>query len=186
MRLFSQDKEQTILRLFSRGDRSAMDVLYAYAADRLYGVASRYIADEDDRKDVMQESLIKIYTRITDFEHRGKGSLMAWMVRITVNECIQRLRRDKAALTTTLDVDPPDETDDEALTVEGITADDVVEALRQLPEGYRTVFNLYVMEGMSHKEIARTLGIKADSSASQLSRAKTMLARILKAKNKQH
>lgn len=182
MKLLGEDKEQTIMRLFRRGDASAMDKLYAYAADLLNGVAARYIADESDRMDVLQESLIKIYTHIADFNYRGKGSLRAWMTRIVVNECIQWLRRDKASPFVPLTDNLPEEADDEPPDMGSVSADDIVEAIQQLPEGYRAVFNLYVVEGKSHKEIARMLGIKPDSSASQLHRAKNMLAKILKSK----
>jgi RNA polymerase sigma factor (sigma-70 family) len=183
MNIFRHDKEEAIVRLFGKGDSTAMDELYAYAADSLAGVASRYVVG-DEVKDVLQESFIKIFTRIGDFQYRGKGSLMAWMTRIVINEALQCLRSHKAAPTVELSMDVPD-ADDEPPDLHGLSNDDIVEAIGRLPDGYRAVFNLYVVEGKSHKEIAELLNIKPDTSASQLHRAKSLLAKMLKDKVKQ-
>ncbi|MBP7857273.1 MAG: RNA polymerase sigma factor [Prevotella sp.] len=179
MNFLGTDTEQQIIRLFRRGDASAMDRLYAAYADVLTGVCARYIVDDDDLKDVLQESFIKIYTKIDGFEYRGKGSLKAWMVRIVVNESLSFLRAGNRLPTTSIDTDPPDLSDEPPGT-DGLTPDDAVALLRELPDGYRTVLNLYVIEGKSHKEIAGLLGIKPDSSASQYHRAKQMLARLIR------
>ena len=85
---FGEDKERQIIQRLGRGDASAMDDLYALAADKLAGVCARYISAEADRKDILQESFIKIFTRIGSFDYRGHGSLMAWMTRIVVNESL--------------------------------------------------------------------------------------------------
>lgn len=181
MGLFSKDNEQKIVQLFRRGDASAMDCLYANFADYLTGVAARYITDDDDLKDILQEAFIKIFTTIDTFEYRGRGSLRGWMSRIVVNECLQALRRRQRSPILALADEPPDvadtpESDPEA---DGITGEELTHLIRQLPDGYRTVLNLYAIEGKSHKEIAEMLGIKPDTSASQFHRAKNMLARII-------
>ena len=178
MKISEITDEQHILNLFRRGEASAMDGLYARYADYLTGVCYRYITNEEDLKDVLQESFIKIFTQISSFEYRGKGSLLAWMSRIVVNESLQMLRRQKND-PLILDTELPDLPDDDPDTDE-LTPDVIVSLLKKLPEGYRTVLNLYVIEGKSHKEIAELLGIKPDSSASQLHRAKNMLAHIIK------
>ena len=159
MNIPGRDNEQHILDLFRRGDSSAMDALYACYADYLTGVCYRYITNDEDLKDVLQESFIKIFTQISSFEYRGSGSLQAWM-------------------TLLLDTELPDLPDEDPDTDE-LTPEVLVRLLRKLPEGYRTVLNLYVIEGKSHKEIAELLHIKPDSSASQLHRAKNMLAHII-------
>ncbi len=179
MNLLGTDTEQQIIRLFRRGDASAMDRLYAVYANTLTGVCARYIADDDDLKDVLQESFIKIFTKVDSFEYRGKGSFKAWMTRIVVNESLSFLQASSKLPTTPLDLEPPD-VPDEAPDIDGLTADDVVQLMRQLPDGYRAVLNLYAVEGKSHKEIAQLLGIKPDTSASQLHRAKHTLARLIK------
>ena len=175
MEILSTDKEQQILKQFRRDYNSAMDLLYSTYAGHLTAICARYIADDDAMKDVLQESLIKIFTQINSYEYRGKGSLKAWMSRITVNECLQSLRRNRKNTVIT-DMQLPDISDEEPDT-EGLTAEEIEELIRRLPEGYRTVFNLYVIEGKSHKEIAQILGIRPDSSASQLHRAKNILAK---------
>lgn len=172
------DNEQDIIGLFRRGDASAMDRLYAQYADYLTGVCYRYIINDDDLKDVLQESFIKIFTQIKSFEYRGRGSLVAWMSRIVVNESLQLLRRQKND-PLVLDTELPDLPDEDPDT-DNLTPEVLTRLLRKLPEGYRTVLNLYVIEGKSHKEIAELLHIKPDSSASQLHRAKNMFAQLIK------
>lgn len=178
MTIPDKDKEQEIIDLFRSGDAaSAMDRLYASSADYLTGVCARYIANDEDLRDVLQESYIRIFTQIDRFEYRGCGSLMAWMSRIVVNESLQLLRRQKNN-PLELSTDLPDLPDEDPDT-RGLDARMMTELLRRLPTGYRMVLNLYVIEGKSHREIAEMLHIKPDTSASQLLRAKRMLARLI-------
>ena len=130
--------------------------------------------------DILHDSFIKIITSIGRFTPRGEGSLRSWMARIVANESIDFLRNnarllivDDESSAMSMESEEPPETDD-------IPPDRLHEMIRQLPEGYRTVLNLYVFEGMSHKEIAAMLGIKESSSASQFHRAKSILARKIK------
>lgn len=179
MNIWGTDKEQQILRLFRRGDASAMDMLYAEYAGYLTGVCSRYIPDDDDLEDVLQESFIKIFTSIDSFKYQGRGSLKAWLTRIAVNESLQQLRRQKVSPIGQLgDTDPPDSPDEEPDT-ESLDSDTIFSLIRQLPPGYREVLNLFAIEGKSHKEIGQMLGIKPSTSASQFNRAKNMLARMI-------
>lgn len=184
MRMIAGDKEQEIIELFRRGDASAMDVLYAEYAGRLTGVCARYVASDDDLKDVMQEALIKIFTRIGGFEYQGKGSLLAWMARIVVNESLQLLKRRRRLQTVALEEDlageMPQGDDTSPQGVSQLSGDELTAIIRKLPAGYRSVFCLYAIEGKSHKEIAAMLGIRPDSSASQYHRAKSMLAKMIK------
>lgn len=178
MNIFGNNKEKAIVQLFRQGNALAMDKLYAEYADYLTTVCARYIVNDDDLKDVLQESFIKIFTQINQFEYRGKGSLKAWTTRIVINESLQFLRKQKGNAPLVADDPPgiPDETPD----TEGLSADTLNNLVAQLPTGYRTILNLYVIEGKSHKEIARMMGIKPDTSASQFHRAKNMLARLIK------
>ena len=138
-------------------------------------VAMRYVADTDVARDVLQESFVKVFLHIKDFEHRGEGTLKAWVMRVVSNEAINVMRQRRRHLFTELpeEEDTPDEEPD----VGNISMDVLQHMIEQLPEGYRIVFNLYVFEQKSHKEIAALLGIKENSSASQFLRAKRMLAR---------
>ncbi|MDY6240800.1 MAG: RNA polymerase sigma factor [Prevotella sp.] len=173
------NKEQRILAQFARGDQRAMDVLYATYADYLTGVASRYIRQPDNLHDVMQEALIKVFTSIQDFEYRGKGSLKAWLTRVVINEALIFLRQNKRLNETNIDA-LPDMPEEEPPDTSGLTPEQAKALIDQLPDGYRAVFNLYAIEGKSHKEIAELLHIKPDTSASQYHRAKNMLARLIR------
>ncbi|MCI1686328.1 MAG: RNA polymerase sigma factor [Prevotella sp.] len=180
MRSEETDKEQRIIRLFHQGDASAMDLLYTDYAGYLTGVGFRYISDNDDLKDVLQESFIKIFTCINSFTYRGKGSLKAWMTRIVINESLQFLRRQQASQIVRMDdLDLPDMAEEEP-DLTGLSADSLSEMIRHLPPGCREVFNLYAVEGKSHIEIARLLNIKPDTSASQFHRARAILARMIR------
>lgn len=161
-----------------------MDVLYAHYAGWLAGICVRYVPQQEDLHDVMQEALIKIATTIGSFSYRGRGSLKAWMARISVNEALMFLRERKKLSFMEAQDNVPDMAEDPPDTSQ-LTAETVTQAIAQLPDGYRAVFNLYAVEGKSHKEIARILNIKPDTSASQYHRAKAMLARILKERRKQ-
>src|SRR5574344_697176 len=179
MNIFGTDKEQYIIKLFRRGDASAMDMLYAEYADYLTAVCARYIPDDDELKDVLQESFIKIFSKIGELNYRGNGSLRAWITRIVINESLLTIRKKKNSPIINIENEPPDIQDDEP-ELGNIGEEVLTNMIRQLPDGYRTVFNLFVIEGKSHKEIAKILNIKADSSASQFHKAKKQLAKMIK------
>lgn len=185
MKILGENREQRLIQLFRRGDATAMDRLYTEYADYLTGVCFRYIADDDNVKDVLQESFIKIFTQIHSFEYRDKGSLKAWLRRIVINESLMFLRNSHALDVRRLDWEEPDMAsnmlvDDVPPDTGLIDTDTLASFIASLPPGYRTVFNLYVIDGLSHKEIAGRLGIRPDTSASQLYKAKQMLARKIK------
>ena len=153
-----------------------MKALYDRYAGFLTAVCSRYIENKEDVKDLMQDSFIRIFSSIGSFEYRGKGSLKAWMSRIVINNTLKYIRDNIQKGMISIDEDIPDVPDEEIPEISEIPPSLIQEMIRRLPEGYRTVFNLFVFEGKSHKEIAMLLGIKENSSASQLHRAKALLA----------
>lgn len=171
----SNDKELWIANLMAASDKRAPKEIYDAYAGYLTGVCARYLSDSDDLKDVVQESFINIFSALRSFNYSGAGSLKAWITRIAVNRALKYLRdNNRFVFVAISDRDaemPDDEPDIESLTCQEITA-----LIRELPPGYRVVFNLHVMEGKSHKEIADILNIKENSSASQFHRAKAMLA----------
>ena len=173
MQLEKIDRERQIIRMFRRGETSAMDVLYAEYADYLNAVCLRYISDGNTVKDVLQESFIKI------FEYRGKGSLKAWISRLVINESLQQIRRKAAAKEMVVDTDMTGYPES-APVVADISEETIMEMIRELPPGCRAVFNLYVIDGCSHKEIGEMLDIKPDTSASQYHKAKAILARKIR------
>ena len=170
--------ENGLVALVLRRDNGAMKVLYDRYVGYLSAVCARYIADDDDRKDVLQESFIKIFTSLDKFDFRGEGSLKAWMVRIVVNESLRFLKKSTNYNFIEYGGDLPDVAEEP--DVDGIPDDVVNDLILSLPPGYRMVFNLYVFGRKSHKEIAEMLGIGESSSASQCSRAKALLAKRVK------
>ena len=169
--------EKKLTRLLKKGDSSAMKALYCQYAEYLTAVCSRYIISQEDVRDILHDSFIKIFTSIDQFEYRDVGSLKAWITRIVVNESLKSLKRDERFTNVPDENDFPNAVDDSDPDTDNVPASVIQEMIRQLPTGYRTVFNLYVFEEKSHKEIAGLLNIKEDTSASQLHRAKSMLAK---------
>ena len=179
---FIGNEEQRLVKRLQEGDKTAAREFYTRYGGSLAGVCVRYIADEEDVKDVIQNTLVHIFSHITDFKYRGNGSLEAWVVRIAVNESLKFLRTKDQHELLQPDYDIVDESDDD-LSVRDIPPDIIRQMLNRLPTGYRTVLNLYVFEGKSHQEIATLLGIKKDSSASQFHKAKKMLAQMIRKYN---
>ena len=169
--------EQDLVRKVREHDTTAMKTLYGQYVGYLTAVCARYIPDDDEVKDILQEAFIRIFGSMDRFTWRGEGSLKAWMTRIVVNDSLKVLRRKKPLPLPASLAEVADEGDP---VVEAVPLPVLQDMIRRLPEGYRTVFNLFVFEDKSHKEIASLLGIKENSSASQLFHAKAMLARWIK------
>ena len=177
---WNRDREEKEILKVKQGDASAMRNLYEEHIGCLTAVCSRYVVNEDDVKDVLQESFIRIFASVGKFEYRGKGSVRAWLTRVVVNESLGFLKKSPRLEVAYPDSELPDRAEEEGLDVASIPPEAIQEMVQQLPKGYRTVFNLYVFEQKSHKEIAGLLGIKPDSSASQLHKAKEQLSRMIK------
>ena len=169
--------EERLVRRLQGGDSDALRVFYALYADYLTGVCSRYITDNEDLKDVFQDALVQIISHVKDFKYRGKGSLRSWCKKVTVNVALKFLRQRHRHELERLNRDVPFEEEDDDPSVSDIPPEVLHQMIRELPTGYRTVFNLYVFEEKTHQEIADLLGIKKDTSCSQFSRAKSLLAK---------
>jgi len=178
--------EQRLVQRLQDGDKVAAREFYALYADHLAGICARYIADEEDQKDVFQDAFVHILTHINDFQYQRSGSLLAWAAKVTVNTSLKFLRTQQRHEFVSLDSDLSDEPEEDDPPVSDIPPDVIQQMLSQLPTGYRTVLNLYVFEGKSHKEIAQLLDIKENSSASQLHRAKNLLAKMIQKYNNDH
>jgi RNA polymerase sigma-70 factor (ECF subfamily) len=151
--------------------------LYNRFAPKMYGVCLRYASNAEEAEDILQEGFIKVFKKIESF--RGDGSFEGWIRRIFVNTAIEHYRKK-------IYLQPI--TDTEENTVEGnylnvldhLAEKDIIHLVQQLSPGYRTVFNMYVVEGYTHKQIAEILGISEGTSKSQLSRAKMILQEMVK------
>lgn len=177
--------EKRLIRDIMKGNRMAMQELYSITVRNMNAVCSRYVVDPDDVKDVLQESYLKAFSKIETFMPRDDGSLVAWLRRIVVNEALQLLRRKKLLnqLVSLDDVEdePEDLTVSDQVTdyVSSIDIGDLMELVQQLPDGYRTIFNLYAIEKLPHSKIATMLGISEGTSASQYHRARKQLAQLI-------
>ena len=169
--------EAELLNLVRSGDASGMRAFYERYVGFLTAVCSRYVPDRAAVKDILQEVFVKAFDRIGSFEYRGEGSVKAWMHRIVVNDSLKFLRANGKMKYVD---DLPDVEDEQMDSLPDVPAAVVAEMIKSLPDGYRTVFNLFVFEKKSHREIAELLGIKEDSSASQFFRARAMLAKKIK------
>lgn len=169
------DSEEALLGRVKDGDSEAMKTLYSRNVRYLTAVCSRYIIDDEDIRDVLQEAFIKIFSSIGSFEYRGVGSLRGWMTKILLNETMKWVKCNERFSVVSLSLEEVDIADEEP-DIDAIPLDAIHDMIRSLPSGYRTIFNLYVFEGKTHKEIAEILGIKENTSASQLLRAKAALA----------
>ena len=173
--------EQRLAEQIRNGDNDAMRMFCSLYVPHLKAVCTRYIADREDARDVLQETLISIITHITDFKFRGAGSLQAWAMRIAVNVSLNFIRNNHHHELTFLKQRIDDVAEEEDPPIEDIPPEVIQQMVRQLPTGYRTVLNLYVFENKSHHEIARLLGISISTSTSQLYKAKNMLAAMIQA-----
>lgn len=183
--------ERRLIRDIMKGNRMAMQELYNLTVRNMTAVCSRYVIDQNDVNDVLQESYLKVFSGIGAFTSHDGGSLVAWIRRIVVNESLQLLRRKKLLNQLVSLDDVEDEPEDLTVTehvtnyVSSIDIGNLMELVQQLPDGYRTIFNLYAIEKLPHSKIASMLGISEGTSASQYHRARKLLAqRILEHQNK--
>ena len=179
-RTLKLEREQDIVQRVAKGDRKATRALYGDTICRMTSVCSRYVNDPDAVNDVLQESYLSIFSTIGKFQYKGEGSLLAWMTRIVVHKSVDWVKREMRRGAVELPGDIPEVIDDDTADDCDLSADTIHSIIRQMPAGYRAVFNMYVLDGMSHKQIAAELGIAENSSASQLARAKAWLKNEVK------
>lgn len=163
------------------GDSLAQRHLYKRFSSLVYGICMRYAKNKMEAEDVMQEAFIKIFRYLKDFS--GQGSFEGWVRRVAVNTAITNYRKN---LKTRYEDEVDERTNNDYTVVDydvEYTMEELLSCVQKLPDGYRTVFNLYVVEGFKHKEISEMLGIDTNTSKSQLSRAKAQLQKALLAKS---
>ena len=169
--------ESDLIRGSIEGDRRMQEELYKRFSPKMYAVCLRYASNSDEAQDILQDGFIKVFKKLESF--RGDGSFEGWVRRIFVNTAIEHFRRKKYMQPVT---------EKEENTIEGkyisvldeLAEQDILDLVTQLSPGYKTVFNMYVVEGYSHKEIGEMLGISEGTSKSQLSRAKAILQELVR------
>ena len=151
--------------------------LYHQFAPKMYGVCLRYAGNAEEAEDILQEGFIKIFNKIGSY--RGDGSFEGWIRRIFVNTAIEHFRK-KTYLQPLTEVEENTMEGKYLSVLDSLAEKDIIQLVQQLSPGYRTVFNMYVVEGYTHKQIAEALGISEGTSKSQLSRAKQILQDMVK------
>ncbi|MCC9044349.1 sigma-70 family RNA polymerase sigma factor [Myroides sp. M-43] len=175
-------EEQKLIERLRLKEQSAWKEFYEFYSGHLTYVCMRYVKNQDDVYDILQNSFIKMFHSIDSFSYRGSGSLKAWITRLLINESLKFLR-DNSKIDYPVSSDDLPILEEEEPCLDEIPESIILELIRSLPDGYRMVFNLYVFEEKSHKEIAQLLGIAESSSASQLHRAKKMLMQQIQTYN---
>ncbi|MDA0193772.1 MAG: sigma-70 family RNA polymerase sigma factor [Bacteroidetes bacterium] len=169
--------EERLTHLCQQNDSKAQRVLYDRYADQMFRVCYRYIKRDESTEDVVTNGFIKVFLNIYRFEYRDKGSLNGWIKRIMINESLMFLRKKnplfQAIDTADIQIKDSYQCDQELL------AQDIYKLVRKLPKGYRTVFNMYVIDGYTHREIADHLNVSENTSKSQLSKARAHLRKML-------
>lgn len=183
MLFIGNSDEQRLVEQLRNGENGAMEAFYSQYAPYLKGVCLRYVPDKEAAKDVFQNALVRIITHTTEFQYQGQGSLRVWASRVVVHEALRFLSNEKRHELIAWDDDKMEVTEEDDPPIEDIPPEVIQQMVRRLPTGYRTVFNLYVFEDKSHKEIARLLDISIGTSTSQLHRAKNLLADMIREYN---
>jgi RNA polymerase sigma factor (sigma-70 family) len=174
------NNEETLAKACREANPKAQRFLYEKYSRKMLGVCVRYVGDDFEAEDVMIEGFVKVFEKID--QYKSEGSFEGWIRRIMVNESLMHLRskrREGFAISyedVLYEPEPQEMISD--LDTEGL-----FKAVESLPTGYKTVFNLYAIEGYSHAEIATTLGISEGTSKSQLSRARDMLQKMVSSQN---
>jgi RNA polymerase sigma factor (sigma-70 family) len=169
--------EEQMLAGSIKNNAAAQEAFYNKFSPKMLGVCYRFAKNREDAEDMLQEGFIKIFTQL--HQYRNEGALEGWIRRIVVHTCINVLKKNKK-FSESVDIIHANSIHVREDMIPSIMqAKQVVECIRMLPLGYRTVLNLYAIEGYSHKEIAGMLDIEESTSRSQYTRAKVMLEDIL-------
>jgi RNA polymerase sigma factor (sigma-70 family) len=171
------NEEQLVLKCLEK-DVLAQKQLFEYYSRRMMGVCLRYSKDMEEAQDVLQMGFIKVFEKLEMYNQ--KGSLEGWIRKIIVNTALDNIRKNKKSQNN-VDIEKVDyQLENHAETaLEAMSAQDLLKVIQRMPTGFRTVFNMYVIEGYSHKEIAEELNITVSTSKSQFSRARSYLQKIL-------
>ena len=167
--------EQSLAKLCSEHNRRAQEELYTRYAAKLFTLCLRYSDNRDDAQDMVHDSILKALDKISSFTYRGSGSLYAWISRIAINTALANINRYKlrfVSLAGSSSESIPEPTDDE---FDMIQQEKLLEIISRLPDTQRAIFNMFCMDGYSHKEIAKMLGISERGSTSMLAKAKFQL-----------
>jgi RNA polymerase sigma factor (sigma-70 family) len=169
-------KEEDLIQGCLKGNRTSQKQLYEIYSSKMYALCYRYVKDSMQAQDILVTAFMKVFEKIGQF--KNEGSFEGWIRRIMVNESLSYLRKQRAMYVET-DLEQADREPDYENLSDHLEAEDLLRMISELPAGYRIVFNMYAIDGYSHKEIAEHLGISENTSKSQLSRARVFLQKLL-------
>jgi RNA polymerase sigma factor (sigma-70 family) len=173
--------EKEILEGCMQGHPKAQRLLFNKLYPKMLGLCKRYAANEDEAKDMLQDGFIKVFDNL--HKYRGESSLQTWVSRVMINNAINQLKKQQrtqmSSLQPTDEFDIAETDEDVAGEIEQAEPEAIIELIRKLPAGYRTILNLYAIEGYTHKQIGEMLGIAEGTSKSQLSKARILLKQEL-------
>lgn len=172
--------EQDLARFCCKGDSLAKEELYRRYAAKVYTLCRRYLPAQDDAKDLMQDTWIQVFEKIQSFSYNGEGSLYKWICRIAINKAINHIKRFRWRIILWNDWERDDISEPSEEEIEIIPEEKLLEWISQLPDLRRVVFNLYVLEGLSHKEIGELLRIGEKSSSGILAKARKQLKKKIR------
>jgi RNA polymerase sigma factor (sigma-70 family) len=167
-----------IIEKCSKGNQKAQKAFYNEYIDLLYSTINRYVKDSATVDDLLFQAMMKIFTKLEDFTYINEKALVGWLKKIAVNEALMHLRADFRTLYKIEEISEIDSNN--LVEADDLNEKDILETIEKLPAGYRTVFLLHVVEGYSHKEIAKQLGIAEGTSRSQFFKARSLLQQKLK------
>lgn len=166
-----------LIREARLGSAAAEKCLFDHFAGQMMAVCCRYLRRREDAEEALLDGFYQFFSHLPAFKFQGEAALYGWLKKIMIHECLMRLR--KKNIFSMLTETPAEEPVFGEQATDNLSAAEILSLIVQLPVGYRTVFNLYVIEGMEHKEIAEVLGIAEGTSKSQLSKAKLSLQKLL-------
>ena len=165
--------EVTLANKCIDGDQRAQRKLFEMYAPKMMGVCLRYMKDQAQAEDVLQDGFVKVFTKLD--KYTGDGSLEGWVRRIIVNTALDQLRKTKKFQANVSMDDVSYKVESDADVLASLIEEDLLKLIQEMPTGYKTVFNMFAIEGFSHKEIGEKLGVSENTSKSQYSRAKAYL-----------
>ncbi|MFK7953642.1 MAG: RNA polymerase sigma factor [Ekhidna sp.] len=172
---------QDLIKKCQSQNKKAQEELYGRLSIPMMGVCLRYLKNREDAEEVLLSGFFKVFKNLEKFTYENEIAFFAWVKRIMINESLMLLRKNKQIQILAINEDLDFE--DELSSLNELETADILKTIQQIPLGYRTVFNLYEVEGYSHREISKTLDISVGTSKSQLFKAKKMLRELLESEH---
>lgn len=176
--MFREKVEKRLIKGCLKGKPEAQKMLYDLYSPKMMGVCLRYAKNREEAEDIMQEGFIRVFTKLDTF--KNKGSLEGWVRRVIVNTALRHIQKNARFLANVGWEDVDYEMGENETVASNLAYEELLALVNELPDGYRMIFNLYAIDGFSHKEISQKLGISEGTSKSQLARARKYLIREIR------